>query len=102
MITMNSFPISRRDFARLFGADAAAALVRPAESFGKQPKHIPTDGQVMRLSANENAYEPSPKALNAMTDSFPVTCRYPDKHNNALIDRLANLNGVTRNEILLN
>src|SRR5689334_16387434 len=101
MIAMNTISISRRDFARLLGAGAAAVLVRPTESFGKQPEHIPLKGQIVRLSANENAYGPSPKALQAMTDSFTLTCRYPDEHNNMLIDKLANLNGVKRDQILL-
>ena len=48
----------------------------------------------MRLSANENPYGPSPKAFQAMTDSFGLACRYPDEHNNVLIDKLAKLNGV--------
>src|SRR5436190_5574537 len=98
---MNTISISRRDFARLLGAGAAAALVRPADSFGKQPKHVPTHGQVVRLSANENAYGPSPKALKAMTDSFTLACRYPDEHNNLLIDKLAKLNDVHRDQMLL-
>src|SRR5205085_4244523 len=98
---MNTISISRRDFARLLGAGAAAAFVRPAASFSKQPEHIPATGQVVRLSANENPYGPSPKALKAMTDSFTVACRYPDEHNNVLIDKLAKLNGVDHNQILL-
>src|SRR5438094_7315555 len=98
---MNTISISRRDFARLLGVGAAAALVRPAESFGKQPEHVATYGRVVRLSANENAYGPSPKALKAMTDSFTVACRYPDEHNNVLIDKLAKLNDVHRDQILL-
>jgi histidinol-phosphate aminotransferase len=101
MFTMNTLAISRRDFARLLGIGAAAALVRPPESFGKQPEHIPTEGQVVRLSANENPYGPSTKALKAMSDSFPLACRYPDEHNDVLIDKLAKLNGVDRHEILL-
>jgi len=101
MITMNTVRISRRDFARLLGVGAAAALVRPPESFGKQPEHIPTENQVVRLSANENPYGPSTKALKAMSDSFPLACRYPDEHNDVLIDKLAKLNGVDRHEILL-
>ena len=36
-----------------------------------------------------------------MTDSFGLACRYPDEHNNVLIDKLAKLNNVDRNEILL-
>src|SRR5437867_13448681 len=98
---MNTISISRRDFARLLGAGAAAAFVRPAGSFSKQPEHIPATGQVVRLSANENPYGPSPKALKAMTDSFGLACRYPDEHNNVLIDKLARLNGVNHDQILL-
>lgn len=98
---MNTLPLSRRKFAQLLGAGAAAALVRPEVSFGKQPEHVPASGQVVRLSANENPYGPSPKALKAMTDSFKLACRYPDEHNNILIDKLAKLNGVSREQILL-
>ncbi len=98
---MNTIPLSRRKFAQLLGAGAAAALVRPKFSFAKQSEHNTATGQVVRLSANENAYGPSPKALKAMTDSFTLVCRYPDEHNNVLIDKLAKLNGVNRDQILL-
>ncbi len=101
MTDMNTLPLSRRKFAQLLGAGAAAALVRPAVSLAKQPEHVPASGQVVRLSANENPYGPSPKALKAMSDSFPLACRYPDEHNNILIDKLAKLNGVSREQILL-
>ncbi|PYJ39728.1 MAG: hypothetical protein DME81_02850, partial [Verrucomicrobia bacterium] len=56
---------------------------------------------VVRLSANENPYGPSPKALKAMNDAFSLSCRYPDEHNDVLIDALAKLNGVNRDQILL-
>jgi histidinol-phosphate aminotransferase len=36
-----------------------------------------------------------------MTDSFGIACRYPDEDNNVLIDKLANLNGVNHDQILL-
>src|SRR5256886_3902964 len=36
-----------------------------------------------------------------MTDSFGLACRYPDEHNNVLIDKLAKLNGVNHDQILL-
>ena len=93
--------ISRRKFAHLLGAGAAAAFVRPAFCSAKLSEHIGATGGVVRLSANENPYGPSPKALKAMTDSFSLTCRYPDEHNNVLIDRLARLNGVNHDQILL-
>jgi histidinol-phosphate aminotransferase len=98
---MNTIPLSRRKFAQLLGAGAAAAFVRPAVSFATQPEHLPASSHVVRLSANENPYGPSPKALQAMTDSFGLACRYPDEHNNLLIDKLAKLNGVNHDQILL-
>jgi len=60
-----------------------------------------TGGNIVRLSANENPYGPSPKALQAITDSFGLACRYPDEHNNMLIDKLAKLNNVDRDQVLL-
>jgi histidinol-phosphate aminotransferase len=101
---MNTISISRRDFARLLGAGAAAAVVRPSLSFAKPTQSITTplgEGGIVRLSANENPYGPSSKAFQAMTDSFGLACRYPDEHNNVLIDKLAKLNGVNHDQILL-
>jgi histidinol-phosphate aminotransferase len=101
---MNTISISRRDFARLLGAGAAAAVVRPPLSFAKSTQSVATpltDGGIVRLSANENPYGPCPKAFQAMTDSFGLAARYPDEHNNVLIDKVAKLNGVTHDQILL-
>jgi histidinol-phosphate aminotransferase len=101
---MNTISISRRDFARLLGAGAAVALVRPPVSFAKPTQSVATplaEGGIVRLSANENPYGPSPKAFKAMTDSFGIACRYPDEHTNVLIDKLAKLNGVNHDQILL-
>ena len=101
---MNTISISRRDFARLLGAGAAAAVVRPPLSFAKPTQSVTTPlakVDIVRLSANENSYGPSPKAFQAITDSFGLACRYPDEHNNVLIDKLAKLNGVNHDQILL-
>jgi histidinol-phosphate aminotransferase len=101
---MNTISISRRDFARLLSAGAAAAVVRPQISFAKPTQSVTTpltEGGIVRLSANENPYGPSTKAFQAITDSFGLACRYPDEHNNVLIDKLAKLNGVNHDQILL-
>jgi len=101
---MNTISISRRDFARLLGVGAAAAIVRPPLSFAKPTQSVTTplaEGGIVRLSANENPYGPSAKAFQAITDSFGLACRYPDEHNNVLIDKLAKLNGVNHDQILL-
>jgi histidinol-phosphate aminotransferase len=101
---MNTVSISRRNFARLLGAGAAAAFVRPPLSLAKPSQSataLLAEGGIVRLSANENPYGPSPKAFKAIMDSFGLACRYPDEHNNVLIDKLAKLNGVNHDQILL-
>jgi histidinol-phosphate aminotransferase len=102
---MNTMSVSRRKFAQLLGAGAAAVVVRPTLSFAKPTQSVATplaeSGNIVRLSANENPYGPSPKALEAITNSFGLACRYPDEHNNVLIDKLAKLNGVNHDQILL-
>ena len=102
---MSTISISRRQFAHLLTAGAAAALVRPSLSLAKPTQPDATSstagGAIVRLSANENPYGPAQNALKAMTNSFGLSCRYPDEHNNMLIDKLATLNGVSHDEILL-
>jgi histidinol-phosphate aminotransferase len=97
--------ISRRKFAQLLGASAAAAVARPALSLAKtveadSPSHGAATA-VVRLSSNENPYGPSPKAFKAMSDAFGLACRYPDEHAEVLVESLARLNGVASGEILL-
>src|SRR3954468_22522539 len=98
---MNQNTISRRHFAHLIGAGAAVAFVRPKLSLAKESGAVTAKSTVVRLSANENPYGPSSKALKAMTDSFGLACRYPDEHANALVEALAKLNGVGPDQILL-
>ena len=102
---MNTMSISRRKFAQLLGAGAAVAVVRPSLSLAKRTQSLatflPSGNGIVRLSANENPYGPSPKALQAMTNSFGLACRYPDEHNDVLIEKLAKLNNVNHDQILL-
>jgi histidinol-phosphate aminotransferase len=97
---MNTISISRRRFAQLLGVGAAAAVVRPELSFAKESPRSPSIG-VVRLSANENPYGPSPKAHKAMRDASGVCCRYPDEQNDVLVEKLAKINGVNRDQIVL-
>src|SRR2546422_1667996 len=107
---MNTISISRRRFAQLLGAGAVCAVARHALSFAgslsakpvAQPAAdlLATAG-VVRLSSNENPYGPSPKALKAMNDAFSLAWRYPDEHADVLIEKLAKLNGVNHDQILL-
>lgn len=106
---MNNISISRRNFARLLGAGAAVAVTRPGFSLGKPSEKAatalaepsPTEGAVVRLSSNENPYGPSAKAIQAMNDAFGLACRYPDAYAEKLVEALAKLNEVNRDQILL-
>ena len=97
---MSNTSISRRRFAHLLGIGAACALARPRFSFSAVPVESAAD-DIVRLSANENPYGPSQAALQAITNSFNLACRYPDKHNDDLIGALAQLNEVPNDHILL-
>jgi histidinol-phosphate aminotransferase len=105
---MSNPSISRRKFAQLLGVGAGSAVVRPALSLAKSFEPAaqssmpsPASAAVVRLSSNENPYGPSLNALKAMTDSFSLACRYPDEHADVLVETLAKINGVNRDQILL-
>src|SRR4051794_40700790 len=88
--------ITRRELARAVGAGFAAAAVRPLLA---KPAARATD--VVRLSANENPYGPSPAALAAMREATAAAARYPDEAAEALIADLAKLHRVPAESIVL-
>jgi len=98
---MNTISISRRKFAHLLAAGAAAAVVRPAISGARQPQHATGTAGSVRLSANENPYGPSAKAHEAMKNAHSMCNRYPDEANDVLIDKIAKINNVNREQVVL-
>src|SRR5882762_11776133 len=99
--------ISRRRFAQLVGVGAVSAVARPSIAW---PDEVIARSKVaaraaasaiVRLNSNENPYGPSPLALKAMTDAFSLAWRYPDEHADTLIDKIAKINGVNREQIVL-
>jgi histidinol-phosphate aminotransferase len=100
---MNTHSISRRHFAHLLGIGAAAAIVRPRITIAKQTATVPapTKAGMVRLSANENPYGPSAKAHEAMKNAHPMCNRYPDEANDVLIDKIAKINNVSREQIAI-
>lgn len=100
--------MSRRTFAQLMGVGAASVVARPDavllnEVLSKSfvgPRNSPA-ATVVRLNSNENPYGPSPHALKAMTQAFDLAWRYPDEHAETLIETLAKINGVNRDQIIL-
>jgi histidinol-phosphate aminotransferase len=91
--------LSRRAFAQLLGAGAAAAAL-PFPLRGEVTTAAPKRGPV-RLSANENPFGPSSKALEAMRDAVAESCRYPDEAADALMQDVARLHNVSPGEVIL-
>ena len=100
---MNTMSISRRKFTHLLGIGAAVALVRPRVTIATEAATVPakTKPGAVRLSANENPYGPSAKAHEAMKNAHGVCNRYPDEANDVLIDKIAKINSVNRDQIAL-
>ena len=100
---MNTHSISRRRFAHLLGVGAAAAIVRPHIGIAKESASVPASAKtgVIRLSANENPFGPSAKAHEAMKNAHGVCNRYPDEANDVLIDKIAKINNITRDQVVL-
>jgi histidinol-phosphate aminotransferase len=101
-LVKNPTALSRRGFAKLLGAGAAYAAFRPALGLS-EPTPKPADlksTDVVRLSSNENPYGPSPAALKAMTAAFALAWKYPDDTQEELVEALARLNQVPKEQIL--
>ena len=100
--------ISRRRFAQLMGVGAAGMVARPNIALPRDlfsrlpiPARTAAGAALVRLNSNENPYGPSPQALKAMTDAFGLAWRYPDEHADTLIETIAKMNGVNRDQIIL-
>ncbi len=101
MAGLNS--ISRRRFAHLIGAGAAYEVAQrvtlPGTTLHAAESTLASG--TVRLNSNENPYGPSPLALKAMSGAFNIAWRYPDEHADALVEQLAKINNVKRDQILL-
>ena len=106
--------ISRRNFFRNLGAGAIAGVAAPALRALPLPPAMelalwgnsaPAAGSVevqpVLLYRNENPYGPSPKALDAMRAAAAGGNRYPRTEYDTLIDKLAALHKVKREQVVL-
>jgi len=93
--------LSRRAFARVVGAGAAAAVLPPLISVKPLFAAPAPASDLIRLSANENPYGPSAAAIEAMKEAFAKVWRYPDESQDALIEAIARLHSVSRDQVLL-
>lgn len=95
--------LSRRQFARSAGTALAGALAATKLMETLAEARLPTAprAEVIQLDSNENPYGPSPKALQAITESERVAGRYPDALRERVTEAIARLHGVERENVLL-
>jgi histidinol-phosphate aminotransferase len=93
---------SRRDFSRVVGQSLALAASAPYLRAAQGGRHDqPEIEGAIHLNFNESPYGPSPKALDALAASGHVAARYPDGPYLKMLDALAQIHGVKRDNILL-
>ncbi len=103
--------LSRRNFVRTLGVGGAGMLStsfiigrgREAMAFETEAAQAPDDGGIIRISSNENARGPGPKAIAALHNTIsPRAGRgYPPDHRNELVDTIAELYGVERDSVII-
>ncbi|MGB0037100.1 MAG: histidinol-phosphate transaminase [Candidatus Acidiferrales bacterium] len=99
---MSNAIFSRRDFSRVIGQSLALALAAPHfRAAAARPNVNPSRADAVRINANENPYGPPPKALEALATCGGIACRYPNDEYVQMIDALAQLHGVGRDNIVL-
>src|SRR3954468_10110362 len=93
--------LSRRAFARVAGAGAASAVLPSIAVLRPLLAAKSATNEIVRLSANENPYGPSASGLEAMRLPFAPAWRYPDEAQDELLETIAKLHSVSRDQVLL-
>jgi histidinol-phosphate aminotransferase len=95
--------VTRREFARVVGTAAAAAVAAP-DLFGA-PQHAKRSDALpagtIQIDSNENPYGPTPKAIEAITQSEHVASRYPDRMEQRIAEALAQYHKVEPENVAL-
>ena len=97
--------MERRDFLRAGAAlgisGLGGATLAPDVLLGAVvPRRRAADGTI-RLNANENPLGLCPGARQAVVDTIEVANRYPGDQSRALVERLADVHGVTPEHVVL-
>jgi len=93
--------LSRRGFFQTSIAAAGAAAILPDLRVFAEPRRVASPGGPILLNSNENAYGPWPSLMRRMTDALALAHRYPDDPENRLIDEIASLHRVKREQVIL-
>ena len=96
---------NRRQWLQATGAAFAGLALAPRSALRAEPAPARTPvsdpAAPVQLALNENPFGPSPRALAAMQRELPHTHRYPSRQTAALVQLLAEREGVTPDHIVL-
>jgi histidinol-phosphate aminotransferase len=96
---------SRRGFLRSLGAGTALATSWPLTGTSRaatfEPSRLAGNDSFIHLNSNENAYGPSAKVSDAIRFSIGSVNRYPGEQYDGLVERIAGLNKVKPEQVLL-
>jgi histidinol-phosphate aminotransferase len=98
---------SRRSFLRSIGAGTAAGiaahwpLTGTSRATTLEPCRPNLDDGFIRLNSNENTYGPSGRVVEVLKSSIGTANRYPRMEYNGLVERIADLNKVKPEQVLL-
>src|SRR5579864_6616187 len=98
---------SRRGFLRSLGARPAAGMAMPWALMGTlraatvEPYRTKQDDGFIRLNCNENAYGPSTKVAEVIRSSIGSAHRYPRMQYDWLVERIAGVDNVRQEQVLL-
>lgn len=104
-------PLSRRGFMYTVGAGSAGLLSsyfiigrgREAATFDTEAPPAAGDDGIIHIGSNENARGPGPSVLQALGGGMTARMGrgYPPDHTNALVDAIAEMNGVQRESVIV-
>ncbi len=97
--------LNRRQWLRTTGLASAATLLGGLSLEGRTAttaisRPLPA-GMPARLNSNENPYGPSERVRQAMIEGFEIACRYPSAYRGALLEQIAQKEGVSPDHIVL-
>ena len=103
--------LTRRGFVRTVGLGTAGVLSSSfiigrgpeAVALERDPLQEPYDDGIIRISSNENARGPGPRAIGALHETIsPRAGRgYPPDHTNELVDTIREVYGVERSSVIV-
>ncbi|MEX0289328.1 MAG: histidinol-phosphate transaminase [Flavobacteriaceae bacterium] len=92
----------RRQWLKTVALSGGFAVLGSFDALARQyaPTNVSPEG-IAKLNSNENPYGPSKRVRAMLTESFDIACRYPSIKFGALVEMLAEKEGVTKDHIVV-